>query len=69
MYVWIVGVPMIDSDPVERGAKVAFGIRHQFSRKRPQVRQLVRVLRRNDEAEVVAIIAASLGKVAFIRLV
>jgi hypothetical protein len=67
MYVWIISVPMIDGDPVERGAKVAFGVRHQFSRKRSQVRHLLRVFRRNDEPEVVAVIAASFSKAPFIR--
>ena len=65
----IIGVPMIDGDPVERGAKVAFGVRHQFSRKRSQVRHILRVFRRNDEPEVVAVIAASFSKALFIRLI
>jgi hypothetical protein len=66
MYVGIISVPMIDGDPIESGAKVAFGVRHQFSRKRSQVRHLLRILRRNDESKVVAVIAASFTKVAFI---
>jgi hypothetical protein len=69
MYVWIVSVPVIDGDPVERGAKVAFGVRHQFSRKGSQVHHILRVFRRNDEPEVVAVFATSSSKVAFIRLI
>ena len=65
----IISVPMIDGDPVERGAKVAFGVRHQFSRKRSQVRQILRVFRRNDEPEVMAVIATSFSEGPFIRLI
>lgn len=60
---------MVDSDPVEPGAEVPLRVRHQFSRKRSQVRQILRVFRRNDEPEVVAVIAASFGKAPFIRLI
>ena len=63
----IISVPMIDGDPVERGAKVAFGVRHQFSRKRSQVRQILRVFRRNDESEVMPIIATSFSEGLLIR--
>jgi hypothetical protein len=69
MYVGIISVPMIDGDPIESGAKVAFGVRHQFSRKRSQVRHLLRIFRRNDESEVVAVIATSFSKAPFIRLI
>jgi hypothetical protein len=69
MHMGIISVPMIDGDPVEPGAKIAFGVRHQFSRKRPQVRHILRVLRRNDEPEVVPVVAASLSEAPFIRLI
>jgi hypothetical protein len=69
MHMGIIGVPMIDRDPVEPGAKIAFGVRYQFSRKCPQVRHILRVLRRNDEPEVVAVITASFSKAPFIRLI
>jgi hypothetical protein len=60
---------MIHGDPVERSAKVAFGVRHQFSRERSQVRHLLCVFRRNDEPEVMAVIAAPFSKGRFIRLI
>src|SRR6185295_8020375 len=65
MYMGIISVPMVDSDPVEPGAEVPLRVHHQFSRKRSQVRQILRVFRRNDEPEVVAVIAASFGKAPF----
>jgi hypothetical protein len=69
MYVWIVSIPVIDGYPVKRGTKVPFGVRHQFSRKRSQVRYILRVFRRNDEPEVVPVVAASLSEAPFIRLI
>ena len=37
----------------------AGGVRHQFSRKGSQVHHILRVFRRNDEPEVVAVFATS----------
>jgi len=36
MDVWIVRVPVVDRDPIEPGAEIAFGIGHQLTGKRSQ---------------------------------
>ena len=63
----IVGVPMIDRDPVELGAEILLDIEHQLARKRLEVAELGRVFGRDDEAEVMAVILAALGEGAFVR--
>ena len=66
MDVRIVGVPVIDGNPVEFCAEVALGIGHQLTGKGAEVSHLSRVLRRDDEAEVVAILFASFREGALI---
>jgi hypothetical protein len=55
----VVGVPVIDSNPVKFGSKIPLHIHHQLPRESTQVVHLSRVLRRNDEAEVVTIFLTS----------
>ena len=63
----VVGVPVVDRDPVELGAEIAFDIRHQLAREGAQVRQLGGVLRRDDEAKMVPVVFAAFGKGALRR--
>ncbi len=62
----IVGVPVVDRHPVEFGSEVALGIGHQFTGEGAEVSHLGRILRRNDEAEMVAVLFASLREGALI---
>ena len=66
MAVRIIGVPVIDRDPVEFRAEIPLRIRHQLPCEGSQVDHLSRILRRNDETEVVAIFLTSLSESALI---
>ena len=54
------GVPVIDRDPVEPGPQVRLDAGHEVPRIGAQIRQLARVLGRDDEAEMVAVITRAL---------
>ncbi|VTZ25775.1 hypothetical protein MPC1_2590002 [Methylocella tundrae] len=54
----VAGVVMIDRDPVELGAEVGFHHLHQVAGSLPQVGQLDAFLGGDDEAELVAVVAA-----------
>ena len=58
----IVGVPVIDPDPVEFGAEVFLHLAHQLAGEFAEICHLHRVLGRDDETEVVAILPAALGE-------
>ena len=60
MDVWIVRVPVIDGDPIEPGAEIAFGVGHQLAGEGAQAFQLGGILRRDDETKVVPVILAAL---------
>ena len=66
MDVRIVGVPVIDRDPVEPRAEIALDIGHQLAREGPEVGHLRRVLGRDDEPEMVSVILAPLGEGALV---
>ena len=59
MAVRIVGVEVVDGDPVEPRAKVRLHAAHQVSGEGLEVADLGRVLCRNDEAELMAIVSAA----------
>ena len=67
--VGIVGVPMINAHPVQLGAEVLLHLVHQVAGEDLEVRHLGRILGRDDEAEVVAIVLATLGKLLGIQVV
>src|SRR3546814_9076566 len=56
----LVGVPMIDGDPVEPGAEIARHVVHQFAGERLEVGHLACVLGRDDEAEMMPVVLAAL---------
>ena len=55
----IVGVPVIDRDPVQPGAEVALHLGNEIAREGLEVRHLGGILRRSDEAEVVSVVMAA----------
>jgi hypothetical protein len=59
MDVRIVGVPVVDRQPVEPRPEIPFGIGHQLSGEGSQIGHFASVLRRDDEPEMVAIVLAS----------
>ena len=56
------GVPVLDGDPVEPGAEIGLHLLRKIARESLEVFHLARVFRRDDEAEVVAILVAAAGK-------
>ena len=60
--VGIVGVPMVNGDPVETCAKIPFHLAQQVSGKAPHIGQFGRVFGRNNETEMVTVIGAALGE-------
>ena len=58
----IVGVPVIDRDPVELGAEIAFGVGHQLAGEGAKVGHLGRVLGRHGEPEMMPVVLAALGE-------
>src|SRR5690606_2512275 len=55
----VVGVPVIDRDPLQARAQVGFHAVHQVAGVAPQVVQLGGIFRRDDEAELVPVVAAA----------
>src|SRR5258708_7187185 len=58
----VVGIPVVDRDPIEPGAEIAFGIRHHLTGEGPQILQFTAVLRRSDEATMMPVVPAALGE-------
>ncbi len=69
MDVRMLGVVVLDRDPVEPRSEILLGVGHQVAGERLEVGHVGRVLGRDDEAEVVAIVDTALGKGAPIGLV
>ena len=65
----VVGVPVIDCEPIEPGPEVALDVLHQLAREGAQAFQVCRILGRDDEAEMVPVLLAALCEGAFIRVV
>ncbi len=63
----VAGVVMIDRDPVEPSTEVGFHLPHQIAGSLPQVGQLHTVFGRDDEAELVAVLATAVEKGAAVR--
>src|SRR6202011_4925903 len=58
--VGVAGVEMVDRDPVEPGAEVLLHLPHQVAGEGAQIRELVAILRSDDEAELMAVLSAAL---------
>lgn len=54
---------MVHRDPVEAGALVGFHLAHQLAHKGLEVAQFLAVLRRDDDAEMVPVLATSFKQV------
>lgn len=65
----IVSVPVIDRYPVEFGAQILGHVGHQVPREAPQILHVTRIFGANDEAEMMAIILAPIGKAVAITRV
>ena len=63
----IVGVPVIDCDPVEPGAKVGLHVDEQFAGECPHIRHFDGVFGRDDEAEMMSVVRAATSKGIAIR--
>ena len=62
----IVGVPVIDGDPVEPRAEIGFHLPREIAREGPEVGHLGGVLGRDDEAEMVPVVLAPFGEGAIV---
>ncbi len=62
MDVRLVGVPVIDGNPVDARSEISLGAGHQVAGERAQVGHFRRVLGRHDEAEMVPVVRAPLGE-------
>ena len=66
MGVRVAGIVVIDRDPVELRPEVGFHLLHQVARGGAQIGQLHAVLGRDDEAELMTIVASPLQESAAI---
>ena len=62
MDVRIVGVPVVDGDPIEPGAKIGFHLPGEVSREGSEIGHLGGVFGRDDEAEVVPVVLRTFGE-------
>jgi hypothetical protein len=62
-------VPVIDGDPIEAGTKIAFGIGHEVARERLDIGEVSRIIRRDNETEMMAILRTPLRKDFLIGIV
>jgi hypothetical protein len=65
----LLGVPVIDADPIELRAEILFHLAHQIAGEGLEVRHLHGVVGRDDEAEMMPIVLAALGEGAAIGVV
>ena len=58
----VVGVPVIDGDPVQPRAEIGSHLPREIAREGLQIGHLAGVLGRDDEAEMVPVVLAPLGE-------
>ena len=58
----IVGVPVIDGDPVELGAEIPLDVGHQLAGEGAKIGHLGRILGRHREPEMMPVVLAPLGE-------
>ena len=58
----MLGVPVVDRDPIEPRTKITRGLMHEFAGKAPQAFQLARVIRRDNEPEMMPIAVTAFGE-------
>jgi hypothetical protein len=59
MDMWMLGIPVVDGDPVEPRAEIARGLIHEFAGKAPQALQLRGIIRRDNEPEMMPVAVAA----------
>src|SRR6266536_1347469 len=69
MDVGIIGIPMIDPNPIQPGAEIPLGLRHQIPGERLQIGELLRILRGHDEPEMMPIPFAAVGEGAVVGVI
>ena len=69
MHMRIIGIPVIDRDPVDWRAEIAGHVVHQLARERAQVSELGRIFWRDDKPEMVSVIRAALRECLAIGIV
>src|SRR5262249_15830724 len=69
MGVGMAGVVMIDGDPVEVRPKIGFHLPHQIAGEAAKVAHLGAVFRRDDEAELMTVVAPTLDERLSVRVV
>jgi len=62
MDVRIVGVPVVDGDPVEPGAEILLHVGKQFAGESPDIGELACIFGRDDKAEVVPVVGTAFGE-------
>ena len=65
----VVGVPVIDGDPVQSRAEIPFGSGHQIPGEGTQILEIARVLRRDDEPEMMPVVFAARRKSAPVEII
>ena len=65
----VVGIPVIDADPIEFGSEVLFDLAHEVARIPLQVGHVGRVFGRDDEPEMMPVVLAALGKALHVGIV
>ena len=65
----IVGVPVVDRNPVQFGSEISRDVGHQLAGEGAEIAKLSGILRRNDKSKMMAVVPAAFGKGAFIRRV
>jgi hypothetical protein len=58
----VLGVPMIDRDPVETGSEVVPRVLHQFAREGSKVGHLAGILQRDGEPEMMPVLFVACGE-------
>lgn len=58
----MLGIPVVDGDPVEPRAEITRGLIHQLTGKAPQAFQLSGIIRRDDEPEMMPVPVAAFRK-------
>src|SRR5450631_1989900 len=60
--VGVAGIEVVDRDPIQPGAQIPLHLPHHVAGEGTQIREVIAVLRGDDEAELVAVLSASLDE-------
>ena len=69
MDVGMLGIPVIDGDPVEAGAQVAFGVGHEVAGESFDIREFAGVFGRDNEPEMMPVLLAPLSESLMIDII